>query len=124
MDHTRPLVLVIDDDGGVCALLSALLEDEGYAVHTSGDGAAALASLGHEGAQPPDLILLDMRMPVMDGHAFARAYLAANSQPAPIVLLSGDVRSQEEVPWAAARIAKPFDLERLLDVVSRTLAPH
>jgi DNA-binding response OmpR family regulator len=118
MNHTPGLILVIDDDVGMCRLARALFEDEGYAVITSQDATSTLAEITAPDGPRPDLILLDLRMPVMDGPTFAREYLARTPSPAPIVLLSGDVRPlAEDLPWAADCLPKPFDLDRLLTVV-------
>ena len=66
-----PRVLVVDDDAGIRDLLDLALTNAGYAVALAEDGAAALAMVE---AVAPDVILLDMRMPVLDGWAFAEAY--------------------------------------------------
>ncbi len=123
MHHTRALILVIDDDAAMCRLARALFEDEGYAVVTCDDATTALDLLSPVDGLRPDVILLDSRMPGMDGAAFARAYTTHTQHPAPIVLLSGDVRPLDaEAPWVAARVTKPFDIDRLLGVV-RDLLP-
>ncbi len=99
-----------------------MFEDEGYSVVTSDDAAAALDLLSQVDGLHPDLILLDSRMPGMDGASFARAYTDRRHRPAPIILLSGDLRPLEaEAQWAAARVAKPFDIDRLLAVVREHL---
>ena len=60
----RERILVVDDDANIRSLLTVLLEDEGYQVLTAGDGEAAITTAT---AEHPDLILLDIRMPKMDG---------------------------------------------------------
>jgi CheY-like chemotaxis protein len=71
-------VLVVEDSPALRHLLAMALADEGYAVHTAADGARALELLER---LAPCLILLDLRMPVMDGPAFARAYRAPAPPP-------------------------------------------
>ena len=63
-----PRVLVVDDDAGIRDLLDLALADAGYAVALAEDGAAALAMVD---AVAPDVILLDMHLPALDGWAFA-----------------------------------------------------
>ena len=72
----RP-ILVVDDDEAILSAVESTLADEGYPVVTAPDGAAALDVVER---QQPTAILLDMKMPVMDGWAFARAY---RQQPGP-----------------------------------------
>ena len=62
-------VLVVDDEADIRATVSAMLEIEGYDVDEAANGADALHA--RRGARRPDLILLDMRMPVLDGWGFA-----------------------------------------------------
>src|SRR5437763_1381023 len=74
-------ILVVDDDPSILAVVSQILDFEGYPVQTATDGAEALAAVN---TQRPSLVLLDMRMPVLDGWGFARA-LAARGEQLPIV---------------------------------------
>ena len=62
-------ILVVDDDPAIRAVVTDVLEDEGYAVLTATDGQEGLAVLAQT---TPELILLDMRMPGLDGWGFAR----------------------------------------------------
>src|SRR5438093_9582920 len=79
-------VLVVEDDPELRALFGQILADHGYAVRTAGDGLAALRELAVE---RPDVILLDMMMPVMDGHAFREAQLADPSwRRIPVIVIS------------------------------------
>ncbi len=118
-------VLVVDDEGPVRGFLVLALALEGYAVVEAPDGAAALARV-HEAA--PCLILLDMRMPVMDGWEFARRYRALPGPHAPIVCLTAaateaDAAARGAQIGAAACLSKPFDLDELLAVVGRYVPP-
>lgn len=122
MNHTPPLILVIDDDPGMCRVARALFEAEGYAVLTTQDAAGALSSLSAEDGPRPALIVLDLHMPGMDGATFAREYQARHREPVPLVVLSADVDAAgDALPWAAGRLGKPFDVDRILDVVRRCL---
>ena len=109
-------VLVVDDDATIREVVDAFLSEEGYEVVTAPDGAAALARVRE---RPPGLILLDMRMPVMDGWAFARAYRRAPGPHAPIVVLTAAREAAERAAAIGADgvLGKPFDLYRLLYLV-------
>jgi CheY-like chemotaxis protein len=117
-------ILIVEDDDALRTVLADFLEQRGYEVACAGDGRAALDVLEAHGARPaPSAILLDLAMPVMDGWAFRAAQ---RSDPRfadiPTIVLSEslgtDGRALEELAPAAA-FAKPFDLERLLDVLRR-----
>jgi two-component system chemotaxis response regulator CheY len=117
MTDQRP-VLVVDDDPALREVIQWSLVDEGYPVVTAGNGVEALERV-HEGQ--PLLILLDMRMPIMDGWGFARAYREQPGAHAPIVVITA---ARDAAEWAqqvdaAGFLAKPFAIEDLLDTVKR-----
>ena len=113
-------VLVVDDDPDILDALSEILEVEGYEVQRARNGREALQRLEQA---PPDLVLLDLMMPVMDGWEFARS-LDPDARP-PIIVLSADrnvsVKAQEI--GALGWLAKPFELSELLAVVRRAIPP-
>ena len=115
---SRGTILVVDDDEGVLGFIQMALEDEGYEVITAEHGAAALDILRQ---QPVQLILLDLRMPVMDGWQFARAYRQMPLHHAPIVVVSAGRDGHEQAAEIAAEayLARPLDLNHLLEVVAR-----
>src|SRR5688572_6465271 len=105
-------VLVVEDDADTRALVADVLREEGYAVLEAADGAQALA-WAREIA--PRLIILDLRLPVLDGWGFARAYRALPGPHAPLLVLTG---AADPVAWTAevggiTCLAKPFQVERL-----------
>jgi two-component system chemotaxis response regulator CheY len=110
-------VLVVDDDPDIRELLFTALEDEGFEVVPAGNGQEALAIIQ---TFRPDVIVLDLMMPVMDGWQFASA-LRARDEDIPIVLLSAarDLRSHAKALSAAEIIEKPFDLSELLPKIAR-----
>ncbi len=108
-------VLVVDDDAGTRDVVTDALGDEGYQVRTAPSGQAALRMLQQEGQ--PSLILLDMRMPVMDGTAFLAAYRQLPGPHAPVVALTAAGRPTIE--GVDGVLAKPFALDDLLAVVER-----
>ena len=95
-----------------------VLGSEGYWVTTANNGAVALDQLGREAF---DLILLDMRMPVMDGWSFARAYRQSRGPKAPIVVLTAAHDAAERAAQISADgyLGKPFELDDLLELVAR-----
>lgn len=117
-------VLVVDDDTPIRDFVSATLESEGYHVVTAENGLVALRILEGENRYQPDIILLDMRMPVVDGWQFAEAYRQLPGQKVPIVVLTA---ATDPAKFAAqieadSYLPKPFDLVDLLDVVERFTA--
>jgi CheY-like chemotaxis protein len=114
-------VLVVDDEPTLLAAVAELLRDEGYAVVAVGDARAALAALD---GTVPDLVLMDVMMPGMDGHA---AYLAMRAHPnggsVPVVLASAAADPESLPEGATAFLRKPFDLEDLLALVARLAGP-
>ena len=113
----RP-ILVVDDDPAIRELIEQALGDEGYAVLTAEHGAAALQIVA---STTPAVILLDMRMPVMDGWTFARQYRAAYQPAAPIVVCTAarDAGDRAAQIGADGTLPKPFKLDDLLDTVER-----
>jgi CheY-like chemotaxis protein len=114
-------VLAVDDDDAVRSLVAGVLRDEGYDVATAPDGAAALLLL--ESEWQPELILLDLAMPRVDGPSFAAAYARRRGPHAPIILLTGS-SGMDAVDWterigAAGFLRKPFDLDVLEALVRR-----
>ncbi|MFZ1120114.1 MAG: response regulator [Candidatus Binataceae bacterium] len=119
MKGGKPTVLVVDDNTDAVEALAQILEYEGYAVATAYDGREALDYLG--GHPPPDLIVLDLMMPVMNGWEL-RAELAKLPAFAkvPIVVMTALAEAAEIE--ADAIVAKPIDLKRLLLIMDRLLA--
>ena len=120
---TPKRVLVVDDEDDIRGIVSEVLADEGYEVATAPHGAAALDLAG---AECPGVILLDMRMPVMNGWQFAQAYRRMPGPHAPIVVMTA---ASDASAWCAeiganACLPKPFDLDDLLRVVGEHAHPN
>jgi CheY-like chemotaxis protein len=114
-----PRILIVEDDAALREILSEILLEEGYRVECAANGADALALLQEIGA--PDLILLDLMMPVMSGWEL-RTQLRADPRLAdvPVLVLSGrGGASPGAAPEADAFLGKPFDAARLLATVGR-----
>ncbi len=114
-------VLVVDDDGGIREFVRTVLLEEGYDVAEATDGRDALERAK---TMRPDVILLDMRMPVMNGWEFARMYRERPGPHAPIVIVTAalDVAKDARDIGADGFLAKPFQLDDLLDLVGRHVA--
>ncbi|WP_296943682.1 ATP-binding protein [uncultured Massilia sp.] len=117
----RPLrLLVVDDNADAAATLGMLLEACGYAVAVENDSPAALAAARR---QPPDVALLDIGLPEMDGNALARR-LRADPRTAGIVLVAVTGYGQEQDRRAAFEagfdhhLVKPVDMERLAGLLA------
>ncbi len=106
-------VLIVEDDRNIQELLQLYLEKEGYAVTIAGDGGQGLTKFR---AIRPDLVLLDVMMPVMDGWAVCRA-IRAESQT-PIIMLTAKGETQDKVTGlktgADDYVTKPFEMRELL----------
>jgi CheY-like chemotaxis protein len=116
-------VLVVDDDAMIRSYVAEILADEGYLPEQAQNGREALDILdrrARDGRPQPDLILLDMRMPIMDGWAFAEAYRARPGPHAPIVVTTAahDAAARAAQVRADGVLPKPFDLDQLLDAVA------
>lgn len=109
---TSAPILVVDDDPAIRATVSAILEMEGYAVQSAEDGERALEAVEQH---RPSLVLLDMRMPVLDGWGFARA-IKDRGLKLPILVMTAaqDARRWAQEIGADGYLAKPFDLLDLL----------
>jgi CheY-like chemotaxis protein len=118
-DSRAPLILVVDDEAMILHMLRDVLELAGYTVLVAPNGQVGLARAL---AAPPDLILTDVMMPVMDGHALCRQ-LRAEPRLAhiPIVAMSAAYRPHADDAFDAI-IAKPFEIAALLALVEGWLA--
>ena len=119
---TGPLVLIVDDDDRLRQYLRINLGLEGYAVKEAGSGDEGLAAIDDE---PPDLILLDVMMPKVDGWEMLRRMQERHGIGSiPVIMFSG--KSEEFAEEAAARgaqafIGKPFDPQQLIDSTKQLL---
>jgi len=118
---TKSSIFIIEDDEPIGEVLKELLVDEGYDVHTAENGDVALKIL-QEGTYVPDLILLDLMMPVMDGVEFRKAQLKDDRlSRIPVVLMSADKNVQIRLQELKGEdcIKKPLSVDTLLQVVSK-----
>jgi sigma-B regulation protein RsbU (phosphoserine phosphatase) len=123
-DTPRGNILIVDDTPANLRLLSQMLGEHGYYVRPVPDGALALAAVR---AEPPDLILLDVRMPEMDGYEVCERLKAdARTQGIPVIFISAIDAVQDKVRaftiGGADYVTKPFQLEEVLARVETHLA--
>jgi CheY-like chemotaxis protein len=112
-------ILIVEDDPNLRVVIRMVLERAGYEVAEARHGVAALESIG---TGPPDLVIADMRMPLMDGVELMEQ-IRSNSETAslPVVLLSGLQVDEAASRLATAVVAKPFEPADLLASVARAL---
>lgn len=110
-------VLVVDDQEAIRDTLQVALDDEGFTVECASNGREALDILER---WTPCVILLDLMMPVMDGWAFCEEQRRAGNET-PVVLLSaaGGLEEERRALGAAAVIAKPFDIDRVISTIEQ-----
>lgn len=114
-------ILVVDDEQPIRELLTLILEGEGYGVACAADGHDALRVAN---TTAHDVILLDLKMPGMDGTQFARHYRKAGGS-APIIVITAARGAEDEAAEIdlCSYLAKPFELQALLDSVSACTEP-
>jgi CheY-like chemotaxis protein len=119
----RPRVLVVEDDDASRMVQEDVLGEAGYDVTAVNGGAGALASLGLP--PPPDVIVLDLVMPGIDGWAFAREYRRRPGPHAPIVVVTAlegaDRRPDFRELRAAGFVFKPLEIDGLLAALRRAI---
>ena len=113
-------ILVVDDDLNICELLKLYLENEGYTVFTANDGQAAVDTFA---AKTPDLVLLDIMLPKMDGWQVCRE-IRKNSS-APIIMLTAKGETFDKVLGlelgADDYVTKPFDAKEVMARIKAVL---
>lgn len=113
-------ILVVDDDARMRALLQQVLESEAYIVDTASDGYIALDKILHQ-SEMPDVILLDMHMPGMNGLQLIETLRQRKEACLEtIIAFSGSMDALEQAHRLGIGrcLAKPFNLETLLELVS------
>ncbi len=117
-------VLVVDDDPFIRSLLAAWLQEAGYGVVMAADGQQALERVRED---RPDIILLDLTMPRLDGYAVVRwLRQRPETRGLPILVVSADVRAHQKLAGLRVEgiLSKPFDLDEVLDRVQQYVPRH
>jgi CheY-like chemotaxis protein len=110
-------VLVVDDDAAIRDAVRDVLEEEGIPVVTAADGLDALTKAAE---RLPRLVLLDMRMPRMDGWRFAQALRERGLEPPVVVMTAAsDARAWADEIGAIGVVSKPFAVAELVRIVER-----
>ncbi len=121
---SRRSVLVVDDDEDVRTMVGFVLEDAGFEVQTASNGLDALRVL--RGGVDPDVILLDMMMPEMDGWAFRAEQLKDPAlAPIPTIVCSafGSPRATAREIGAHGYLEKPMKIDELVAAIDRVVPP-
>jgi CheY-like chemotaxis protein len=123
MSSNVKTILVVDDEPVLRTIVREILHEEGYAVIEAADGRVMLEIMARV---RPDLVLMDVMMPGIDGREAYRQ-LRANPEhrDVPVVMMSAGVRPIRLDPSIAGFMAKPFDLNQLVQLVARLIGhPH
>ena len=116
-------ILVVDDELGIRALLSEILTDEGHTVDVAENAAQARAARDRA---RPDLVLLDIWMPDVDGVTLLKEWGSAGMLTMPVIMMSGhgtiDTAVEATKSGAVAFLEKPITLQKLLSAVAQGLA--
>jgi CheY-like chemotaxis protein len=108
-------ILIVDDEPSIRDMLSGFLRDEDYQVATASSGQQALEIVS---AAIPDLVLLDVMMPGLDGRAVSqRLRQNPDTRKMPVILMSAASQIDPHEYGADVFLSKPFDLFRLLEVI-------
>lgn len=119
-----PLILIVEDDDCIRDLIADVLGDRGYRVMRAGNGAEALKALDRA---RPDVMVLDLLMPVMHGWAFMESYAElTGGDPIPIVVVSVNPALPRSFTRLGVKevVSKPFDVDALASAVETALTSH
>jgi len=121
----RKMILIVEDEEKIATLIAAQLELVGYDVHTEGQGRPALE---YAAEHRPDLVVLDLRLPDIDGYTVCKELRRLyHSWTVPVVMVTGLDQPIDQVRGFAhgadAYMTKPFDLGELVEVIT-TLLDH
>lgn len=110
-------VLVVDDEVAITELLSETLQEEGHCVHICHNGIQALEFIV---AQQPDLVLLDIQMPVMGGEQVLHDLRSHLQNELPVIVLSAHNHIEQFLEIGATDVLeKPFEIDALIDLINR-----
>jgi DNA-binding response OmpR family regulator len=110
-------ILVVDDEAAIRDVVADILQMSDFSVRTAANGAEALDQIR---AETPAAVLLDLMMPVMDGWEFLRRCRACDTcAGVPVVVMSAahDAAQAADTLGAQAYLAKPFDMDRVIEVI-------
>ena len=112
-------VLVVDDEPVLRTIVREILHEEGYAVIEAADGRVVPEIMARD---RPDLVLMDVMMPGVDGReAYRQLRARPEHRDIPVIMMSAAVRPQGLDPSIAGFVPKPFDIAELIDLVARLI---
>jgi CheY-like chemotaxis protein len=114
-----PSILIVDDEPSIRNILASILEDEGFRVSTAGNGREAL-DLAKQA--PPDIVLTDLMMPIVDGYQLIDGIREERIPVRAIIAMSAVAVAGDKSPNADLFLAKPFDVELILNSVQSLLS--
>ena len=116
----RPLILVVEDEPELRAVVTFILQEEGFDVETASDGQQAVDRVR---ITRPALVVLDMGLPILSGEEVAAELQKFYPEPPPILVMSaaGAIAERARRIGAASYIAKPFDLDELASTVRKII---
>jgi CheY-like chemotaxis protein len=117
--ETAMKILVVEDDDDIQFAIRIILESAGYTVISASHGGEALELIARNGL--PDLILLDMLMPTMDGWQFAAEFRNLYDRQVPILVMTAasDAAQRGRDVGADGYVSKPFTVEDLTDAIAQ-----
>jgi DNA-binding response OmpR family regulator len=117
--ENQKTILVIEDEVDILTPIRDFLKSENYKILSASNGQEAMDIL--KISDLPNLILLDMKMPIMNGWEFASEFQKKYNQPSPIIAMTaaGDAKERARNIKAVGWIEKPFDLDFLLDKIKK-----
>lgn len=131
-ENGKNTIMIVDDEPEIVTLLRFVLEKEGYKIYDAGNGQEALDRLGMTPGTPaacgaPDLIILDIMMPVMDGYTLNMKLQASDkTRRIPILVLTAKGQKMRDLfemaPNVAAYVQKPFDPKMLRELIAGIIA--
>jgi len=119
---TKRRVLIVDDEPSLLRLLQVTLQGEGYEILLASDGQTALRRIREE---EPDVVLLDVMMPVVDGWQVLESLDGLSPRPRVICLTAKTSRRDQAKGWrlgADDYLTKPFPVDRLIELMDEVLA--
>jgi DNA-binding response OmpR family regulator len=111
-------IAIVEDNPLIAHFVSEALSEEGYAVRVFSDGRSALAGIM---ANPPDLVLLDLGLPLIPGEEILSHIRRQNGADLPVIIMTASLQQARNLHGATAFLAKPFDLFELLACVAQSI---
>src|SRR3989339_567037 len=128
MENEKKKILIVDDDPKIVELISVNLKSGGYEVDTAYDGESALEKIWNKGIDRPDLIILDLILPKLDGYKVAKKIKEKKEiSNIPIIMLTGKDKPLDKIEGLISSeadyyLTKPIDISDLMIYVIKALS--